>query len=135
MLRYDTICVSLSERFPEVVKHAEDMDLPSVFYEASFVPMVKAALRAYGSELERCGGSRRREARMALRAQRERVEPFFAYLEEMAISPDAEVRSLLQVSVLESLADEKDVRALMQPFLGQETLKVYSNLRDYMNLT
>ena len=132
MLRYDTICASLSERFPEVMKHAEDMDLPSVFYETSFVPMIKAALRAYDSELARCARSRRREARKAIREQHERAQVFFAYLEEMASSADENVRNLLQVSVLEPLADEKDTRECMQLFMGPETLKAYGKLRDYM---
>jgi hypothetical protein len=52
----------------------------------------------------------------------------------MATSADQEVRNLLQVSVLEALADRDDTRKLMQPLMGPETRKIYEKLHNYMYL-
>ncbi len=117
MLYYDSICSALIDRFPEVFdlyenEYESELRWPHVIYENYFVRYIKRVLRS-GSE---------------------QTAGIFEFLEDMATSADQEVRNLLQVSVLEALADRDDTRKLMQPLMGPETRKIYEKLHNYMYL-
>jgi len=111
-LDYCTIIDEVLRRFPNVETDVKPycLDLPHVVFESGFVPIIKECLK---NDLPS-------------------KQSIFIFLEEMALSDDKDVRDLLLVSVLESLADDDSVRDMAKALMGNATFAQYLELGEYM---
>ena len=60
------------------------------------------------------------------------IEKVFAFLEEMAVSEDGEVRNLLQVTVLEYLRSWALLQSRGEKRMGPETKKLFEGVKKYL---
>ena len=60
------------------------------------------------------------------------IEKVFAFLEEMAVSQDGEVRNLLQVTVLEYLRSWALLQRRGEKHMGPETKKLFEGVKEYL---
>jgi hypothetical protein len=61
-----------------------------------------------------------------------RIEKVFAFLEEMAVSEDMEVRNLLQVTVLEYLRSWYPLQNESEKLMLPETKKIFDCVKSYL---
>lgn len=57
----------------------------------------------------------------------------FAFMEDMAKSDDADVRDLLQVTVLEYLRGSYTLQSLSEKMMGAETKSLFQKVKHYTN--
>lgn len=113
MLAYDRIVQKLFDLFPQVYEHTDSnyIDLPYVVFEDVFVPYIKKRIINESPD----------------------IGYIFFFLEKMANSDDPEVRNLLKVCVLESLATDDSVRAASKRYMEKSTYALYQTLSEYLN--
>lgn len=54
-------------------------------------------------------------------------------MEDMAKSDDADVRDLLQVTVLEYIRDSYTLQSISEKMMGTETMSLFQKVKDYTN--
>lgn len=59
------------------------------------------------------------------------LKRIFAQLEKMALSNDKDVRDLLHIGILETLCYDEDLWVRSEWFMGDETLRISREIRDY----
>lgn len=65
----------------------------------------------------------------------EKLKKLFAFFEEMAKDPDAEVQGVLQFSVLENITTEsKEIYKTAQKYIGPETKTFVNQVATYMDI-
>lgn len=61
-----------------------------------------------------------------------KIEKIFAFLEDMAVSEDQEVRNLLQVTVLEYLRSWYLLQSRSEKLMLPETKKIFAHVKSYL---
>ena len=61
-----------------------------------------------------------------------KIKKVFAFLEDMAISEDQEVRNLLQVTILEYLRSWYLLQNKSEKFMLPETKKIFAHVKSYL---
>jgi len=130
MFSYNEAVNVLVKRFGDKITNLEAeeyRDLPTVFYEHYFVPYIK---NEFTEEMLR-NPSEKNTKHTKKSSKSEKIEEIFIFLEEMAESEDAEVKNLLQVSVLEALYIDESIRNELKKYMGFETEKIYNDVLKY----
>jgi len=121
----------LFSRFPELsaqINAAENTDLPSCLFEG----VLSTVLLIFFGNHDYSAVRTRREKKAAFKNADLLIVKIFDFYEELAQSEDEEIRSLLQVSLLEPLYSNKSAYSGSRLFMGGKTTALFDEVGEYL---
>ena len=121
-MKYKSLVIELNLRFPILFQsesfEKNELEIyspgPHIVYGETIVPYVKNLLRDEKNPVE--------------------LHQVFSFFEDIAQSEDEETRNLLQVTILESLWDEKEIYEKSQNYMFPATKQINNLIGTYLRI-
>lgn len=127
MYNYSSINDTLSEEFPELKDGYSD--------DLAWIHDTFKGSESKGQTVvfDRCFCDFIRHVLTETPLNKPLIARIFAFMEDMAKSDDADVRDLLQVTVLEYIRDSYTLQSISEKMMGTETMSLFQKVKDYTN--